>query len=237
MQRLKDRCAVITGGTGGLGVNVLDEFLSEGAKVLSTYIEERQLKYSAEIKDKYGSALSFAKADVTKSKQTDRLINMVVKKFGRVDILVNIVGGFSMAGIAETDDAAWDRMFDMNLKSVFLMTRSALPHMIEQDYGRIVNIGARPALHGAAKMSAYGASKAGVLNLTQSAADEMAGYNINVNAIIPGTMDTPHNRKEMPKADYSKWVKPQEIAKVISFLCSSEADSISGAVIPVLGKS
>jgi NAD(P)-dependent dehydrogenase (short-subunit alcohol dehydrogenase family) len=215
----------------------LEEFLSEGAKVLSTYIEERQLKYSAEVKDKYGFALSFAKADVTKSKQTDRLINMAVKKFGRVDILVNIVGGFSMAGITETDDAAWDRMFDMNLKSVFLMTRSTLPHMIEQDYGRIVNIGARPALHGAAKMSAYGASKAGVLNLTQSAADEMVGYNINVNAIIPGTMDTPHNRKEMPKADYSKWVEPQEIAKVISFLCSSEADSISGAVIPVLGKS
>ena len=142
-----------------------------------------------------------------------------------------------MAGITDTDDATWERMMAMNLKSVFLMTRAVLPHMIERNYGRIVNIGARPALHGAANMCAYGASKAGVINLTQSVADEMSRYNINVNAVIPGTMDTPRNRKGMPRADYSKWVKPEEIAKVILFLCSSEAQSISGAVVPVLGKS
>ncbi len=236
MQRLKDRRALITGGTGGLGVAVLEEFLAEGAQVLSTYIEERQLKYATDVKDRYGAALSFAKADITKSGQTEKLIQKSIKKLGRIDILINIVGGFSMAGIVDTDDAAWERMMDMNLKSVFLMTRAALPHMMERDYGRIVNIGARPALHGAANMSAYGASKAGVLNLTQSAADEMSRYNININAIIPGTMDTPHNRAEMPKADHSKWVKPEEIARVISFLCSSGGDSISGAVVPVLGK-
>ena len=237
MRRLKDRCAVITGGTGGLGVRVLEEFLSEGARVLSTYMEERHLKYSAQIKDKYGAALSFAKADVTKPKQAERLIQRAAKKFGRIDILVNIVGGFSMAGITDTDDEMWERVMAMNLKTVFLMTRAVLPHMMERDYGRIVNIGARPALHGAANMSAYGASKAGVINLTQSVAVEMSGYNINVNAVIPGTMDTLRNRKEMPKADYSKWVKPEGIAKVISFLCSSEAESVSGAVVPVLGKS
>jgi len=236
MHRLKNRCALITGGTGGLGVAVLEEFLAEGAQVLTTYLEERQLKYTAEVKDKYGAALSFTKADVTKPGQTERLIQKSVKKLGQVDILINIVGGFSMAGITDTDDATWDRMMDMNLKSVFLMTRAVLPHMMDRGYGRIVNIGARPALHGAANMSAYGASKAGVLNLTQSVAAEMSRYNINVNAIIPGTMDTPHNRMEMPKADHSKWVKPEEIAKVISFLCSNEADSISGAVVPVLGK-
>ena len=236
MQRLKDRCALITGGTGGLGVSVLEEFLSEGAQVLTTYIEERQLKYVKEVKDKYGSSLTFAKADITKTGQTEKLVQRAVKKFGHVDILINIVGGFSMAGIKDTDDASWERMMNMNLKTVFLMTRAVLPFMIKNKYGRIVNIGARPALHGAANMSAYGVSKAGVLNLTQSVADEMSGNNINVNAIIPGTMDTPHNRKEMPKADFKKWVKPEEIAKVISFLCSSEADSISGAVVPVLGK-
>lgn len=236
MKRLKDRCALITGGTGGLGVAVLEEFLAEGAQVLTSYLDEKELKRASEVKDKYGGSLTFAKADVTKPGQTEKLIQRTVKKFGRVDILINIVGGFSMAGITQTDAAAWERMMNMNLKSVFLMTRAALPHMIKKKYGRIVNIGARPALHGAANMSAYGASKAGVLNLTQSVADEMKVRNINVNAIIPGTMDTPHNRKDMPKADFSKWVKPEEIAKVISFLCSSEADPISGAVVPVLGK-
>ena len=108
--------------------------------------------------------------------------------------------------------------------------------MIKQKYGRIINIGARPAIKGAATMSAYGASKAGVLNLTQSMTVELAEYNINVNAIIPGTIDTPTNRKDMPKADHAKWVKPEEIAEVISFLCSKDGDSISGAVVPVYGK-
>lgn len=236
MERLKDKCALITGGTGGLGVSVLEEFLSGGAKVLTTYIEEHQLKYAEEVKEKYGASLSFAKVDITKTKQTEKLIERTVKKLGRIDILVNIVGGFAMAGITDTDDETWDSMMNMNLRSVFLMTRAVLPTMQIQKYGRIINIGARPAVHGAAKMSAYGASKAGVLNLTQSVAAEMKDSGINVNAIIPGTIDTPHNRKDMPRADFKKWVKPQEIAKVISFLCSKEADSITGAVVPVLGK-
>lgn len=236
MERLKDRCALITGGTGGLGVSVLEEFLSGGAKVLTTYIDEHQLKYAQDVKEKYGASLSFAKVDITKTKQTEKLIDRTVKKLGRIDILVNIVGGFAMAGITETDDETWDRMLNMNLRSVFLMTRAVVPVMKKQKYGRIINIGARPALQGAAGMSAYGASKAGVINLTQSVAAEMKDSGINVNAIIPGTMDTPHNRKEMPNADFKKWVKPEEIAKVISFLCSEEGDYVTGAVVPVLGK-
>ncbi|MCZ6468405.1 MAG: SDR family NAD(P)-dependent oxidoreductase, partial [Candidatus Dadabacteria bacterium] len=111
-----------------------------------------------------------------------------------------------------------------------------LPQMVKQKYGRIVNIGARPALKGSSKMSAYGASKSGVLNLTQSMADELAEYNINVNAIIPGTINTPTNRKDMPKADQAKWVKPEEIAEVITFLCSKKGAPISGAAVPVYGK-
>ena len=237
MQKFKGRCAVITGGTGGLGVSVLEEFLSGGANVLTTYIDERQLKYADKLKKKYGPSLSFAKADITKSRQTEKLIERALKKYGRVDSLINIVGGFAMAPITGTDEKAWDKMMEMNLKSVFLMTKAAIPHMKKRRYGRIVNIGARPALHGAADMSAYGASKAGVVNLTQSVAAEMSETNINVNAVIPGTMDTPHNRKEMPKADFKKWVKPEQIAKVISFLCSDDAEPISGAVMPVLGKS
>lgn len=236
MQSLKDKCAVITGGTGGLGKTVLSEFLNEGAKVLTSYTNEKYLEDLAGLKGEYGASLQYGKADITKPKQTERLVNRAAKKFGRVDILINIVGGFAMMGIMDTDEDGWDRMFDMNLKSVFLMTKAALPYMVEQKYGRIINIGARPALHGVANMSAYGASKAGVINLTQSTAAEMSDHNINVNAIIPGTMDTPRNRNDMPKADFSKWVKPADIANVISFLCSAGGDSISGAVLPVLGR-
>jgi len=127
-------------------------------------------------------------------------------------------------------------MINMNLNSVFVSSKAVLPQMMEQKYGRIINVGARPALTGVKNMSAYGASKAGVINLTQSMADELSDYNINVNAIIPGTMDTPRNRKDMPKADFKKWVKPEDIAEVIAFLCSNEGDKISGAILPVYGK-
>ena len=146
MRELKNRSAIITGGTGGLGKAVLSVFLEEGAKVLSTYLVDRQLKDCSGVKDKYGAALSFAKADVTKPKQAARVVEKAVKKLGRVDILVNIVGGFCMSGIVDTDETMWDRMMDMNLK-------------------------------------------------------------------------------------------PEEIAHVIAFLCSGEADCISGAVVPVLGRS
>ncbi len=236
MKKLENKVAIVTGGTGSLGTGVLSVFLNEGAKVLCTYVVREQLKYSMELKDEYGDSLIFSKADVTKTKDMLKVVDRAASKFGRVDILVNIVGGFAMADITDTDEATWTKMMDMNLKSVFISSKAVLPKMIKQKYGRIINIGARPALKGAAKMSAYGASKAGVLNLTESMAEELRDYNINVNAVIPGTIDTPRNRADMPKANFSKWVKPNEIAEVISFLCSSDGDKISGAIVPVYGK-
>jgi len=236
MKRLENKVAIITGGTGGLGKAVVSVFLSEGAKVLSTYIARGHLGESVDIKEEFGERLIFGKANVTKAKDMSKIVERAIKRFGRVDFLINIVGGFAMAKIVDTDEGVWNKMINMNLNSAFISSKAVLPQMIKQKYGRIINIGARPALRGASHMSAYGASKAGVLNLTQSMADELANYNINVNAIIPGTMDTPRNRKDMPKADFSKWVKPEEIAEVISFLCSKEGDKISGATIPVYGR-
>jgi NAD(P)-dependent dehydrogenase (short-subunit alcohol dehydrogenase family) len=236
MKRLENKVAVITGGTGGLGKTVVSVFLNEGATVFSTYTKREHLGESLELKDKYGDRLIFAKANVTKANDMAKVAERAIQKSGRVDFLINIVGGFAMAKITDTDESMWNRMIDMNLNSVFLSSRAVVPQMIKQKYGRIINIGARPALNGVKNMSAYGASKAAVLNLTQSLADELSNYNINVNAIIPGTMDTPRNRKDMPKADFKKWVKPQEIAEVITFLCSREADKISGAILPVYGK-
>jgi len=236
MERLKNKVTMITGGTGGLGKAVVSAFLREGAGVFSTYIVRDELEECLGLKEEYDEKLVYGKADVTKAKDMSKVVDKAIKNFGRIDILVNIVGGFAMAKIIDTDEAMWDRMMNMNLKSVFICSRSVLPQMIKQKYGRIINIGARPALKGTSNMSAYGASKAGVLNLTQSMSDELSEYNINVNAIIPGTMDTSRNRKDMPEADFSKWVKPEEIAEVISFLCSEEGNKISGATIPVYGK-
>lgn len=235
MKRLEDKVAIITGGTGGLGKDVVSVFLSEGAVVYTTYIDRNQLENTAELKDRYEEKLQFAKADVTKEQDMSIVLQRAIKKFGRVDFLINIVGGFAMAGFVDTDLALWNKMMNMNLGSVFVSSKAVVPNMIKQKYGRIINIGARPALQGVSEMSAYGASKAGVVNLTQSMAKELSDYNININAIIPGTMDTPRNRKDMPKADFKKWVKPQEIAEVIAFLCSSQGDKISGAILPVYG--
>ena len=236
MKKLSNKVAIVTGGTGSLGHGVLSVFLGEGASVLCTYVDRHQLEYSMDLKDKYADRLMYSKADVTKSKDMNKVVEKAIKKFGRVDILVNIVGGFAMANLIDTDEDLWNKMMNMNLNSVYISSRAVLPQMIKQKSGRIINIGARPALKGVAKMSAYGASKAAVLNLTESIADELKEYNINVNAIIPGTIDTPRNRADMPKAKFSNWVKPVEIAEVMSFVCSDEGDKISGAIVPVYGK-
>lgn len=237
MQRLSDRVAIVTGGTGGLGKEVVSKFLEEGAKVFSTYTRKEGLEACKVLRDEYKSSLIFGKADVTKENHMSKVVAKTVEIFDKVDLLVNVVGGFMSSSLVDTDLDTWNKMMDMNLKSTFVCSKAVLPGMIEQDYGRIVNIAARPALHGYGGVSAYGASKAGVINLTESMADEVKEHNINVNAIIPGTMDTPGNRKAMPDADFSKWVHPSEIAQIITFLCSEHASSITGATIPVYGKS
>lgn len=236
MKGLDNKVALITGGTGGLGKDVLSVFLGQGACACTTYTKKNYLSSISDLKEQYGDRLVYAKADVTKTRDMSKVVERVVNKFGRLDYLINIVGGFAMAKVIDTDEALWENMMNINLKSVFVSSKSTLPQMIKQKYGRVINIGARPGLSGCKNMSAYGASKAGVINLTDSMADELSEYNINVNAIIPGTMDTPRNRKDMPKADFKKWVKPEEIAEVIAFLCSNKGDKITGAILPVYGK-
>lgn len=234
---LKGKVAIITGGTGALGKGVLSIFLELGAKVLSTYRSDKELDECIDLKNKYGDSIVFFKADVTDAKEVSQLVTQTIETFSRIDILVNIVGGFAQAPILKTDEGTWDKMMTLNLKTAFLCSKAVLPHMMENGGGRIVNIASRPALKGSAGMGAYGASKAGVLNLTQSMADELLQDNINVNAIIPGTIDTPANRKSMPDADHSKWVAPEDIGSVIAFLCSDGAKAVSGAAVPVFGKS
>lgn len=234
---LRNRIAIITGGTGALGKTVVLAFLDEGAKVVCTYIVDEELKYYPSLTENQKSNLAFIQADVTKEKSVAETVQKTLERFGRIDILVNIVGGFTYAKAVDTTEKVWDSMMNINLKSTFLCSKAVLPHLISQNYGKIINISSRPGLKGSAGVGAYAASKAAVLNLTETIADEVREYEINVNAILPSTIDTPANRKSMPESDFSKWVKPEEIARIIVFLASDDSKPISGAGIPVYGKS
>jgi NAD(P)-dependent dehydrogenase (short-subunit alcohol dehydrogenase family) len=128
-------------------------------------------------------------------------------------------------------------MMDLNALSVFTTCKYVIPHMIEQQSGKIINISSRAGLRGSAKDAAYSAAKSAVIRLTESMSAELKSYNINVNCILPGTIDTPENRTAMPDRDFNKWVSPASLADIIFFLCSEESRDIHGAAIPVYGKS
>lgn len=177
-------------------------------------------------------------ADLTNTDEVEVIMSQAVDRFGRLDVLVHTVGGYR-AGTAlhETPLATLDFMFELNAKTVFLTNHAVIPQMIRQGSGRIINMAARPGLQGQANMSAYSASKAAVIRLTESAAAELKDYGINVNCVLPGTIDTPQNREATPDADFSRWVQPESLADVILFLASHAARDIHGAAIPVYGRS
>ncbi|MGD8274505.1 MAG: SDR family NAD(P)-dependent oxidoreductase, partial [Thiohalocapsa sp.] len=167
-----------------------------------------------------------------------RCVEAVRGRFGRIDILANVAGGFAMGPtLDETDDATWDLMLDLNARSVFHMTRAVLPLMRAAGFGRVVNVAARAALQGQGNMGPYCASKAAVVSLTESLAAETKQLDINVNCILPGTVDTPQNRAAMPDKDHATWVPPEALADVMLFLASRAARCVSGAAVPVYGRS
>jgi len=176
---------------------------------------------------------------VTDEESVQALFQKVLDKYGRVDILLNIVGAYKGGNeIVNTKQGDWDHMMDVNLKSAFLCSKAALASMMKQNYGKIVSVSARTAVEKRfrSKSGAYAVSKAGIIVLTETIAEEVKKYDINVNCIMPSTIDTPDNRRNFPEGDFSKWVKPEQIAKVILFLVSDDSKMISGACIPVYGK-
>jgi NAD(P)-dependent dehydrogenase (short-subunit alcohol dehydrogenase family) len=227
----------IPGGTGGLGQAVTLSFLRAGATVVTTCVapsEEDRLTREA---GALSARLSCLKVDVTDEGAVTWFAEEIVARHGRLDVLVNIVGGFAGGKpVWETDQATWDRMLNLNLKSAYLCSKAIVPQMIKQNRGWIVNVASRSSLKGDAGLSAYAASKAAELVLTQSLAEEVKPYHINVNAVLPSIIDTKANRQAMPTADHSLWPKPEAIAKVILFLCSTDAEVIHGATIPVYGR-
>jgi NAD(P)-dependent dehydrogenase (short-subunit alcohol dehydrogenase family) len=230
------RTVVIAGGTGALGGSVARAFLADGARVVVTSRRQEEIDELVVNAGK-DPLLSGVVLDVTDEAATGKFIANSETKFGSVDALVITVGGYAGGkNLWEADLATYELMLSLNLRAAFVMARAALPGMIKRNRGAILNIASRAAYDRSPGAALYSASKAGVLALFSSLAEEVKPYNINVNSIVPSIMDTPANRRAMPKADFSLWPKTGDIAKVIVFLCSEDARVIQGAAVPVYGR-
>jgi len=230
------KVVLITGGTGALGREVSLAFLKSNAIAVITHVTDKEI---SPLESKLGNLLKSAmliKVDIGDEQQTKKTISDVVKKYGRIDILVNLVGGY-LGGkkVTEMTENEWDLMMNLNLKTAFLVSKHVVEQMVKQGSGKVIHVAARLALKGIGGNSAYGASKSGLIRFVESLSDEVKDKNINVNCIMPSIIDTDANRKDMPSADFSKWVKPSEIARVVLFLASEDSRPIHGAAIPVYG--
>lgn len=229
---MSSRTVLITGGTGALGRAAVRHFVEAGARVHVPWVVEREVN---ELRDHLGEAFSRAHlypSDVTSEESVASLFRDIESSGSHVEILANIVGGFVYASLDDTDLGTWEKMLRINATSAFLCSRAAARLMKANRWGRIINVSSAPAVnHGAANMVAYAAAKAAVLNLSESLAKELAPWEITVNAIVPSVIDTPANRRAMPKADRSTWLKPEEIAAVIGFLASDGAAIVTGSAI------
>lgn len=217
---------VVTGAFGTLGRAVATVAAAKGHKVA-------MLDVAVPGEHPFRDALATA-VDLTNLDATTEVMNAVRQRAGRIDALLNIAGGFVWQTVNDGDPKAWDKMFALNLKTAYNASKAALPHLLEAN-GAIVNVGANAALNAGAGMGAYAASKAGVHKLTESLAQELKGR-VRVNAVLPSIIDTAPNRADMPKADFSTWVKAEDLAKVMLFLASDEARDITGVLLPVTGR-
>jgi NAD(P)-dependent dehydrogenase (short-subunit alcohol dehydrogenase family) len=228
---------IVTGSVGNLGLATAQALQEAGAKtVLVDRSDDRLRENYPDLTDSPHHFLAGG-VDLTNADSLARMAQATCERFGRIDALVNTVGGYRGGKpVHEMDLADWDFLFGVNLRTTLLCCRAVIPQMLRQGGGKIVNVASRDGLVGSAGYSAYSASKSAVLRLTESLAAELKNSNINVNCIMPGTIDTPQNRKAIPNGDFSKWVEPEAIAEVILFLISDAARAINGAAVPVYGK-
>jgi NAD(P)-dependent dehydrogenase (short-subunit alcohol dehydrogenase family) len=225
---MNGKVVVVTGASGALGRVVADQVLAAGARVAGVDHAASQMPATA-------ARIELGGVDLSDAAAAKQAIDAVASHFGRLDALINIAGAFAFETVADGDPKTWQRMYALNVLTALNASRAAIPYLAASASARIVNIGAMGALQAAAGMGPYAASKAGVHRLTEALAAEWKGK-ITVNAVLPSTIDTPANRASMPKADFSKWVTPQELANVILFLASDAASAVTGALLPVNGR-
>lgn len=226
----------MTGATGHLGRSVVRAFLDAGAHVAAPYRSEAG---AAELRAAHAEAedrLALIAADPGDEEAMRGVALDVVTRWGRIDAVAALAGGFAGGAVLDSDLATFRSLFDQNVGTAVATIRASLPHMRARGYGRIVCVGARPAVRGAKNTAGYAIAKTGVVRLVESLADELRDEGITANAVLPSIIDHPDNRSQYPKADPKKWVSPEELAAVIVFLCSPEASGVTGAAIPVFGR-
>jgi NAD(P)-dependent dehydrogenase (short-subunit alcohol dehydrogenase family) len=237
MPSLDGKVAIVTGAAGNLGRAVVRALIDQGAQIALVDLDaEPRERLRADLPA--GGAAAYFSANLIAPESVSAMAEQVLTRFGRIDILTNIAGGFTMGPpLHETNDKDWDFMMDLNARTVFNCCRAVVPHMLTAGGGKIVNVSARAATQGKGQMAPYCASKAAVITLTESLAAEHRHNGINVNCILPGTVDTPQNREAMPDQDHSRWVPTEALADVILFLASDAARCVTGAAVPVYGQS
>jgi NAD(P)-dependent dehydrogenase (short-subunit alcohol dehydrogenase family) len=226
---MKSKVVLVTGANGGLGTRVTEAFLDAGAMVIGTSRKIQQSDFS-------NAHFTAIPAEISSLEGAKGLVDKVVARFGKLDVLAHTVGGFAGGqSIADTDDATFQRMLDLNLNSVFHILRATVPVLRQTGNGRIIAIGSRAAVDPGAGVGAYSASKAAMVSLIRTVALENKDAGLRANVILPGTMDTPANRKSIPNADFSTWVQPSGVASLITWLASDAGKDVNGTVIPVYG--
>jgi NAD(P)-dependent dehydrogenase (short-subunit alcohol dehydrogenase family) len=225
---MEGKIIVVTGASGALGKVVAASALARGAKVAG-------IDHTATTVQSTAERIELGGVDLTDAAEAKKAIDAAASHFGKLDALINIAGGFAFETTIEGDPKTWQRMYALNVLTALNASRSAIPHLAASRAGRIVNVGAMGAIQAGAGMGAYAASKASVHRLTEALAAEWKGK-ITVNAVLPSTIDTAANRASMRDADFSKWVRPEELADVILFLASDAASAVTGALLPVNGR-
>jgi NAD(P)-dependent dehydrogenase (short-subunit alcohol dehydrogenase family) len=241
--KMAGKVVLLAGGTGGLGRAVSLAFVEAGAKVIVTFqrpadLDELKKAASRKLVEAQGSSLEGYAVDVTDEGAVAKLIDEIVDRCGQLDCLVNAVGGYA-GGIKlwEMETKVFEQQLALNLRAGFVLARAAARVMVKQGSGAIVNVASKAAVDHASGAAAYAASKAAAVAMIDSLAADLKGTGVRANSIMPSIIDTPANRKAMPQADFAKWPKPDEIARVILFLCSDDAKLIHGASVPVYGDS
>jgi len=226
----------VAGGTGGLGRAVSLAFLEAGADVAVTYRKGDEYRVLDTSAGAARSRLSGHVADVTDESAIRTIADAILARRGRLDALVNAVGGWTGGRkLWEADAGAFDAMLTLNLRAGVALCRAIVPAMVRQGEGVVINVASRSAVIPGPGEAAYAASKAAAVAMIASLAEDLKGTGVRANSVLPSIIDTEANRRAMPKADFSKWPKPEDIARVILFLCSDDAKLVHGAAIPVYG--
>ena len=234
--RSEDSCVIVTGAAGNLGAAVSIELAKRGVGLVCIDRSADGLAALAARLPKGIETLFLSNLDLSSAKDTATMANAALERFAGIDGLVNTVGGFATGAVAADAVKGFDALLNLNAKTALVTSAAVLPAMIARKRGHIVHVAAIAGKTGTAGLAAYSASKAAVMRIVESIAAEHRADGITANSILPSTIDTPQNRAAMPDADFSTWVSPAAIARVIAFLVSEDGAAVTGAAIPVTGR-